>query len=80
MTTTGEQLAKLDRKRAAKGSNEERVNPHERDARITKMKEGRTYLGAARRLSHERSGRRASYGRLLELAAPSATCNLRDNS
>jgi transposase len=37
-------LAKLDRKRARKGSNEDWVNPYDPDARITKMKDGRTHL------------------------------------
>jgi hypothetical protein len=37
-------LAKLDRKRARKGSNEEWINPHDPEARITKMKDGRTHL------------------------------------
>jgi len=43
-TPTREDLAKLDRKRPNKGSNEEWVNPHEPDAKITKMKDGRTHL------------------------------------
>jgi len=43
-TPTREQLAKLDRKRARKGSNEDWVNPHDPQARITKMKDGRTHL------------------------------------
>jgi transposase len=43
-TPTREQLAKLDRQRAHKGSNEEWVNPHDPEARITKMKDGRTHL------------------------------------
>ena len=43
-TPTREQLAKLDRKRAKKGSNEEWVNPHDPEAEITKMKDGRTHL------------------------------------
>jgi transposase len=43
-TPTREQLAKLDRKRPRKGSNEEWVNPHDPDARITKMKDGCTHL------------------------------------
>ena len=43
-TPTREQLAKLDRKRAKKGSNEEWVNPNDPDAEITKMKDGRTHL------------------------------------
>jgi transposase len=43
-TPTREQLAKLDRKRPKKGSNGEWKNPHDPDAQITKMKDGRTHL------------------------------------
>jgi transposase len=43
-TPTREDLAKLDRKRAKKGSNKEWEHPHDPDARITKMKDGRTHL------------------------------------
>lgn len=43
-TPTREQLAKLDRKRAKKGSNDDWVNPHDPEAGITKMKDGRTHL------------------------------------
>jgi transposase len=43
-TPTREQLAKLDRKRSKKGSNEDWKHPHDPDARITKMKDGRTHL------------------------------------
>jgi len=43
-TPTREQLAKLDRKRNQKGSNDEWQHPHDPDARITKMKDGRTHL------------------------------------
>jgi transposase len=43
-TPTREQLAKLDRKRAKKGANEDWVNPNDPDAEITKMKDGRTHL------------------------------------
>jgi len=43
-TPTREQLAKRDRKRAKKGSNEDWVNPHDPEAGITKMKDGRTHL------------------------------------
>ncbi|HEY3453883.1 MAG TPA: transposase [Bryobacteraceae bacterium] len=43
-TPTREDLARLDRKRKKKGSNEEWVNPHDPDARITRMKDGRTHL------------------------------------
>src|SRR2546425_332272 len=42
-------LAKLDRKRAQKGSNEDWVNPHDPEAGITKMKDGRTHLAYKRR-------------------------------
>lgn len=37
-------LAKLDRKRPKKGSNEQWEHPHDPDAKITKMKDGSTHL------------------------------------
>ena len=43
-TPTREDLARLDRKRKKKGCNRSWVNPHDRDARITRMKDGRTHL------------------------------------
>ena len=43
-TPTREQLAKLDRKRVRKGSNDDWVNPHDPEAGITKLKDGRTHL------------------------------------
>jgi transposase len=43
-TPTREDLARLDRKRSKKGSNDEWKNPHDPDAQITKMKDGRTHL------------------------------------
>lgn len=43
-TPTREDLARVDRKRKKKGSNQEWVNPHDPDARITKMKDGATHL------------------------------------
>jgi transposase len=43
-TPTREDLARLDRKRKKKTSNKDWVNPHDRDARVTKMKDGRTHL------------------------------------
>jgi transposase len=43
-TPTREDLAKLDRKRAKKGSNNDWTNPYDPDAKITKMKDGRTHL------------------------------------
>ena len=43
-TPTREQLAKIDKKRKHKASNEDWQNPHDPDAKITKMKDGRTHL------------------------------------
>jgi transposase len=43
-TPTRADLTKLDRKRKKKGSNDDWMNPHDPDARITKMKDGRTHL------------------------------------
>ncbi len=43
-TPTREDLARLDRKRKKKGSNKAWKHPHDPDARITKMKDGRTHL------------------------------------
>jgi len=43
-TPTREDLARLDRTRKNKASNTDWVNPHDGDARITKMKDGRTHL------------------------------------
>jgi transposase len=43
-TPTQADLAKLDRKRPKKGSNKDWKNPHDPDAKITKMKDGRTHL------------------------------------
>jgi transposase len=43
-TPTREDLARLDRDRPRKGSNKEWKHPHDPDARITKMKDGRTHL------------------------------------
>ena len=43
-TPTRADLARLDRKRRKKGSNQDWQHPHDPDARITKMKDGRTHL------------------------------------
>ena len=43
-TPTREDLARLDRKRAKKGSNQDWTHPQDPDARIAKMKDGRTHL------------------------------------
>jgi transposase len=43
-TPTREQLARLDRKRKKKTSNKDWTNPFDPDAKVTKMKDGRTHL------------------------------------
>ena len=43
-TPTKEQLAQFDKKRKNKGSNNDWQHPHDPDAKITKMKDGRTHL------------------------------------
>jgi transposase len=43
-TPTRAELTRLDRKRKKKGSNDEWTSPSDPDARITKMKDGRTHL------------------------------------
>ena len=43
-TPTREDLVKLDRKRPKKGSNKDWQHPHDPDARIAKMKDGRTHM------------------------------------
>ena len=43
-TPTREGLARLDRKRKKKTSNKDWTNPHDPDAKVTKMKDGRTHL------------------------------------
>ena len=49
-TPTRQDLAKLDKKRKNKGSNDDWQHPHDPDARITKMKDGRTHL--AHKMEH----------------------------
>ena len=43
-TPTRADLARLDRKRKKKGSNDDWTHPHDPDAKITKMKDGRTRM------------------------------------
>jgi transposase len=43
-TPTRAELARKDKKRKGKGSNDDWTNPHDPDAKITKMKDGRTHL------------------------------------
>jgi transposase len=43
-TPTKEELARFDRKRSKKGSNDDWTHPHDPDSRIAKMKDGSTHL------------------------------------
>src|SRR5690348_17253713 len=43
-TPTRADLARIDRKRKNKGSNDDWTHPYDPDTRITKMKDGRTHL------------------------------------
>ena len=43
-TPTREDLSRMDRARKKKGSNDDWTHPHDPDAKITKMKDGRTHL------------------------------------
>jgi transposase len=43
-TPTRADVARIDRKRKEKGSNDDWTHPHDPDAKITKMKDGRTHL------------------------------------
>ena len=43
-TPTKQELARLDKKRANKASNKDWAHPHDEEARIAKMKDGRTHL------------------------------------
>lgn len=43
-TPTRQDLAKIDKNRSRKGSNDDWEHPHDPDAKITKMKDGRTHL------------------------------------
>ena len=43
-TPTRDALARLDRKRKKRTSNKDWTNPHDPDAKVTKMKDGRTHL------------------------------------
>lgn len=43
-TPTREDIARIDRQRPKKGSNKDWYNPHDPDAKIAKMKDGRTHM------------------------------------
>ena len=47
-TPTRADLARVDRKRKKKGSNDDWTHPHDPDAKITKMKDGRTPMASKR--------------------------------
>ena len=47
-TPTRADLARIDRNRKKKGSNDDWTHPHDPEAKITKMKDGRTHLATKR--------------------------------
>ena len=53
---TQQDLAKVDRKRPKKGSNDDWKHPHDPDAQITKMKDGSTHMGHKSEHSVDMSG------------------------
>jgi len=62
-TPTREDLAKLDKKRKNKGNNDDWQNPHDPDAKITKMKDGTTHL--AHKAEHAVDLGEAGHGAIL---------------
>ena len=66
-TPSREQLAQLDKKRKNKGSNKDWTNPHDADAKIAQMKDGRTHL--AHKAEHAVD---LQTGALLALTVPGA--------
>jgi transposase len=57
-TPTRADLARIDRKRKKKGSNDDWTHPHDPDAKITKTKDGRDAFGAQGRARHRSRHRR----------------------
>ena len=55
-TPTRADLARIDRKRKKKGSNDDWTHPHDPDAKITKMKDGRTLGPQSRACRRSRDG------------------------
>ena len=65
-TPTRADLARLDRKRPKKGRNIEWRHPHDPDARITKMKDGRTHLAHKAEHAVDLETGRGTRGRALQ--------------
>jgi transposase len=63
-TPTREELARLDRKRKKKTSNKDWTNPFDPDAKVAKMKDGRTHLRSRCRALTKATRRRSSRLRL----------------
>ena len=61
-TPTRAELARFDRTRKKKGSNDDWTHPHDPDAKIAKMKDGRTHLAhtAEHAVGHRAEGARVS--------------------
>ncbi len=76
---TRSDIAKLDRKRPKKGSNKEWVNPHDPDAEIMKMKDGRIHLAHKAEQTVDMSGSGAVVAVTLHGGAKGDTKSLPDS-
>ncbi len=77
-TPTRADLAKLDKKRPKKGSNKDWEHPHDPDAEIMKMKDGRTHLAHKAEHAVDMSGAGAVLGVTLHGGAKGDTKSLPD--
>jgi transposase len=77
-TPTRADLAKLDKKRPKKGSNKDWKNPHDPDAEIMKMKDGRTHLSHKAEHAVDMSGEGAVLSVTLHGGAKGDTKSLPD--
>ena len=77
-TPTRQDLAKLDRKRPKKGSNDDWTHPHDPDAQITKMKDGSTHLAHKAEHAVDMSGEGAVLAVTLHGGAVGDTTSLPD--
>jgi transposase len=77
-TPTRSDLAKLDKRRPKKGSNKDWKHPHDPDAEITKMKDGRTHLAHKAEHAVDMSGEGAVLSVTLHGGAKGDTKSLGD--
>ena len=77
-TPTRQDLARIDRKRPKKGSNDDWTHPHDPDAQITKMKDGSTHMGHKAEHAVDMSGEGAVLAVTLHGGAEGDTKSLPD--